>query len=236
MYSDPVRGLIARVCAISVLTVASSTYSQQVASEARDSDLSELTAQWWQWALSAPTSVNPLEDLTGGDCMVGQRDVVWFLAGFFNGSTVTRSCSVPQGSALFFPVVNAINFNTPNVCGQGSASISVRDLRAASAAFIDGTSNLSVSVDNEVVTALSRVKSAVFAVALPGDNVFNALCGGPGTVPANIYSPAVDDGVYVLLTPLKVGQHSLHIHAENQSQGFLEDITYILTVLPVADD
>jgi hypothetical protein len=211
----------------------SSTLAQQAASTASaETDLDELAAQWWQWALSIPTEVNPLEDTTGANCMVGQSDPVWFLAGFFNGSAATRSCSVPEGAALFLPVINAINFNTPNVCGQGSASISVKDLRAFSASFIAGASNLSVSVDSQPVTTLKHIKSIVFDVALPGDNVFNALCGGPGTVPANIYSPAVDDGIYVLLKPLKVGQHSLHFHAENVSQSFVEDITYVLTVVP----
>jgi len=209
-----------------------SAFAQQAVSKASsETDLSELTAQWWQWALSIPTSVNPLEDFNGAACMVGQRGPVWFLAGVFNGSSATRSCSVPEGATLFFPVINSINFNTPNVCGQGSAAISVKDLRSLSAAFIAGASQLSVSVDGQPVTALEPVKSIVFDVALPGDNVFNAPCGGPGTVPANIYSPAVDDGIYVLLKPLEGGQHRLRIHAENPSQGFVEDITYLLTVV-----
>ena len=34
-------------------------------------------------------------------------------------------------------------------------------------------------------------------------------------------------------TTLNVGSHSLHIHAENPSQGFTLDVTYNLTVVPV---
>lgn len=222
-------------CVFYVIALASiqSAFAQQAVSKASsETDLRELTAQWWQWALSIPTSVNPLEDFNGAACMVGQRGPVWFLAGVFNGSSATRSCAVPEGAALFFPVINSINFNTPNVCGQGPAAISVKDLRSFSATFIAGASELSVSVDSQPVTALEHIKSIVFDVALPGNNLFNALCGGPGTVPANIYSPAVDDGIYVLLKPLEGGQHRLRIHAENQSQGFVEDITYILTVVP----
>src|SRR5882672_533857 len=193
--------------------------------------LDVLAAQWWQWALSIPTTVNPLEDVNGANCMVGQRGLVWFLAGAFNGGTVTRTCSVPDQATLFFPVINSINFNTPNVCGQGAASISVSDLRAFSAGFISGGSKLSASVDSQPVSPLKHIKSVVFEVALPIDNVFNAPCGGPGTVPPNIYSPAVDEGMYVLLKPLKAGRHTIHIHAENSSQGFVEDITYDLTVV-----
>jgi hypothetical protein len=50
-------------------------------------------------------------------------------------------------------------------------------------------------------------------------------------VPAGVYSPSVDDGYYVLLKPLSVGNHTLHIHAE--STGFTLDVTYDLTVVPV---
>src|SRR5215831_15880144 len=32
--------------------------------------------------------------------------IVWFLAGPFVGA-VTRTCTLPQGTALFFPIVNA---------------------------------------------------------------------------------------------------------------------------------
>jgi hypothetical protein len=149
----------------------------------------DLSAQWWQWALSIPTSVNPQLDPTGANAVVGQHGKVWFLAGVFGGGpAVTRTCSVPEGTALFFPVINSVNFNAPEVCGQGSDNISVEDLRATSAAFVDVATNLSVTVDKVAIKNLRRVKSKVFAVALPEDNVFDSQCaslGGcqPGYIP-----------------------------------------------------
>jgi hypothetical protein len=77
----------------------------------------QLSAEWWQWALSIPTSENPQLDTTGGKCVVGQRGSVWFLAGIFGGGTTTRICSVPADKVLYFPVINSVNINTPNVCG-----------------------------------------------------------------------------------------------------------------------
>ena len=56
--------------------------------------LKALSAQWWQWVLSIPTPANPLTDVTGVNCMMGQRGDVWFLAGTFAGGTVSRRCSV----------------------------------------------------------------------------------------------------------------------------------------------
>jgi hypothetical protein len=75
-----------------------------------------------------------------------------------------------------------------------------------------------------------RIKSDVFATAVAADNIFNAPCGGPGTVPAGIYSRSIDDGYYVLLKPLSVGNHTLHIHAES---GFTLDVVHSLIVVPV---
>jgi len=193
----------------------------------------QLSAEWWQWALSIPTSVNPQTDLTGEDAVVGQHGSVWFLAGKFGGGTVTRTCSVPEGTQLFFPVTNQVEINTPNVCGQ-TGTLSVKELRASAAAFIDEATNLSVTVDGVPIKKLQRVRSQIFAVALPVDNIFNSPCGGPGTVPPGIYSPAVDDGFYVLLDPLPLGHHALHFHSENPSQNFMEDVTYNLTVVPVS--
>ena len=43
--------------------------------------LAKLTAEWWQWALSIPTVVNPQSDTTGQNAVVGQRGPIWFLAG-----------------------------------------------------------------------------------------------------------------------------------------------------------
>jgi hypothetical protein len=94
-----------------------------------------------------------------------------------------------------------------------------------------------VTVDGKTIKDLRRIKSEVFEVALPADNLFNAPCTGAGLgdVPAGIYSPAVDEGFYVLLAPLDIGKHALHFHAENPSQGVTQDVTYNLTVVPVLE-
>jgi hypothetical protein len=191
----------------------------------------QLSAEWWQWAGSIPTSVNPQVDTSGQNAFVGQHGPVWFLAGFFGGGTAARTCSVPEGAALYFPIINAVNINAPNVCGQSSEDLPVKDLRVLSAQFIDGATNLLVTLDGLAIKNLRRVKSKIFAIALPEDNVFDLPCADGG-VPAGIYSPAVDDGFYVLLERLPEGSHTLHFHAESGS--FTQDITYNLTVVAVS--
>lgn len=219
-----------------IFAVALGLLAQGSIAKAEDQDREHLSASWQQWALSIPTSVNPLLEQNGANCMVGQQGSTWFLAGTFGGGDATRSCSVPDDKSLFFPVINAVNINTPNVCGQGPANISVRDLRAASAAFINGATNLAIELDGRPIHNFQRLRSEVFAVALPEENVFDAPCQGAGlgNVPAGIFSPAVDDGLYVTLDPLRAGSHTLHIHAENPSQGFELDVTYTLNVIAVS--
>jgi hypothetical protein len=194
--------------------------------------LPELTAGWWQWALSIPASQNPQLDATGEKGVLGQRGAVWFLAGVFGGVTATRTCSVPEDKALFFPVINDVEINTPNVCGSGPSNVSVKTLRATSAANINGAANLSVTVDGIVVKNLRRVQSDVFEVALPADSVFVAPCY-PLPVPDGIYSPAVSDGYYVLLNPLRVGNHTIHFYGENPAGTPAQSVTYNLTVVKV---
>lgn len=63
-----------------------------------------------------------------------------------------------------------------------------------------------------------------------------AACAPFGGLPSGIYSPAVDDGIYVHLNPLAVGPHTLDIRAENPSQGFALDVTYNLTVVPIVEN
>ena len=198
----------------------------------------QLSAEWWQWALSIPTSENPLLDTTGEACMVGQRGTTWFLGGVFGVGETTRTCSVPEGTVLFFPIANSVFFDSPNVC-QGPESYPITVMRAAVAAFVDGVTNIVVEVDGKAIGNIQRVgRSLVYPIALPEENVFDAPCA-PDNVPAGIYSPTVDDGLYVRLNPLAVGNHTLHFHTENPGNpntpddDFFQDITYHLTVVPV---
>ena len=178
---------------------------------------SDWAAEWGQMMFSIPASENPITDDTGSKCVIGQRGPVWFLAGNFGGTT-TRSCSIPEQNALFFPI---INFTDINVANQ-----TAKELRAEVQPCIDSVTTLSVAVDGNFVQRLRErffVRSEVFDVTFPEDGFLD-----PGT-----YSPAIDDGFYVMLKPLSVGAHTLHF--TGVSAGcFSVDVTYNLTIVPVS--
>ena len=181
----------------------------------------EWSARWWQWALSIPAAVNPILDTTGANCAQGQVDDVWFLGGTFGG-TVTRSCTVPPGKPIFFPLINNIAF-------KPFGYETLLDLRSLAASFVDTVTVLQATIDGKAVQDLFkfRVRSSSFTVIAPPGGL---LPPGWTNVPGNT-DPLVSDGYWLLLSPLPAGQHVIHFHAET-SGGFVLDVTYNLTIGP----
>lgn len=191
----------------------------------------EWTAEWWQFIMSIPASVNPITDETGTRCVYGQRGPVWFIAGNFGGtaSPTTRNCAIPDGKVIFFPVLNLLDVNVPELSGVDQ---SANDLRTETAPCLDNTTQLVVEVDGKSLGTLgtSRVRSVVFEVTLPDGNLFGL---DPGT-----YSPAIDDGYYVMLKPLGVGQHRIHILGASSGcpllgGPFSSEATYNVSIVPI---
>jgi len=173
----------------------------------------EWSARWWQWALGQPADVNPVLDTDGEFCKQGQAGPVWFLAGTFGGDA-DRSCTVPTGKKLFFPLNNT-------VCIATEPGETAKEMRACAKKYADevDVGGLAAEVDGVPIQQLEayRAASPVFDVTLPADNVFG--------VPADIYGPAAADGYYLMLAPLSRGEHVIHFSAT----GFL-DVTYRITV------
>lgn len=161
------------------------------------SDYSALAARWWTWALSQPAPSNPLLDPTGARCANQQSGNTWYLAGTFGSGSVTRSCTVPAHTRLFFPVVNYVD------CEFASDAVPVKTVRAFSAFVQTGASNLSVVVDGQAVgpNVIEFEHSDAFSFYLPADNVFGV---GPG-----LLDPCADSGYYALLNSLQPGAHTV---------------------------
>jgi hypothetical protein len=203
---------------------------------------SEWSAEWEQWAYSLPYDHHPLFDTAG--CSTGQSGPVWFLGGKFcspevgncSPTSAVRSCTVPTGTALYFPVVVAgcLGIEADNDLCFGVSPASITAMRAALAHEMDQTTNLQVIVDGKSVKGNLktdfRVQSPVWTAVLPEDNLPQ---GNGETIPATPEGQTywgVDDGVYVMLQPLPRGAHTLRFMGTFPQADFSLDITYNLTV------
>jgi hypothetical protein len=202
----------------------------------------EWSAAFWQWDFSLPADHHPLTDTA--DVSAGQSGHVWFIGGTFttvqNGTTVTgvadRTVTIPSGTALFFPLVNAED-SLLEEAAAGNPGATVDDLRAAAQNLADHITGLFATVDGKDVLDLPayRAQSSAFTVGpLPENNLLGA--------PAGTTTTAVADGYYLMLKPLSVGEHTLHFGGSavfTQAQDgfdftFKLDITYHITVAPHA--
>lgn len=190
---------------------------------------SQRAADWWTWALTAPTSTNTATDITGANCAVGQRQTgPWYLAGaIFPQSPITRSCTVPEDRDLFFPVINLAYFAFLN----DPADTRTIDFVRAQVACETGSTG-TVTLDGKPLPKAARVheQSVVFSVQLPDANIFGLT---PELASGLVLSPSVDQGTYVLLHDLRKGHHTIHIQsALSPSCRFQQtnDVTYQLTV------
>lgn len=180
----------------------------------------EFSARWWQWLLSIPRPGNPNLDSSGANCAIGQVDDVWFLAGTFGG-TVVRSCVVPAGKPLFFPLINTIVFKP-----RGSETL--LDLRRQAGAFIDSVIELECTLDGIPCFADRshfRVRSPSFTVIAPANGL---VPPGNLSAPGNT-DPIVSDGYWLLLEPPAPGSHVIRFSAMTAG-GFSLDVTYNLMI------
>jgi len=149
-----------------------------------------------------------------------EKKRVVFLAA--TGGGVTIDVTIPPGTSLFFPVLNleCSVFEPDPFHGDNEA-----ELRACANGHIDHTSGLIAVIDGVPVQDLAayRVESPLFEFGpLPPDNVLGA--------PAGTTSPAVDAGVYLMLTPLRPGSHTIHVSGTFDEFNVTFDTTFNITV------
>jgi hypothetical protein len=197
----------------------------------------EWSAKWWQWVYSLPIDRHPLFDTA--DCSEGQTGKVWFLGGTYtlvgeNGvvkGTAERDCTIPVGTALFFPIMNA----ECNEIVDGSDDEDF--LRGCANDLADHIQELKLTIDDREaeVLGLYRAESPLFTIGpLPENNV-------PGAAPG-ITAPSVADGFYIMLSPLSRGDHDIHfegaavftLEEDGFDFRFELDIDYHISVEPLS--
>jgi len=184
----------------------------------------ELTAQWWQYALSVPTF---------DDCSLGSFGDTLFLAGTTGGSA-ERECTVSQGQSILIPITNCIGV-------KSEETDTAQSLASGCAELIDQLKNAKLRIDGTFVRNLKtdfRVQeSSFFTIVAADNNPFGAtsqdLCNAESC-------QAVSDGIWVLVPSdyFTVGEHTisfvgkLHGHTSDGKIDFATKVTYHLTVVP----
>jgi hypothetical protein len=188
------------------------------------SGYAELAADWLEWVLSIPAATNPLFDASGVNAAAGQSGKVWFLVGTVGGPA-QRAIAVPNGKALFFPIVNYFWVNAPELGDEPWSPAQETYVRGYLAGVVDTAYGLALEVDGQTVPNVHglRVAGAVGACMLPDDNIF-------GVPFEPVPHPCVADGYWVLLPPLSTGSHTIRFVGGIASQGFALDVTYQIVV------
>lgn len=166
------------------------------------------TVKWWEWALSFDISENPITDTSGKNCGLRQGGDVWFLSGAFGGSLI-RSCDIPKGKALFFPIYTELT--TRRDIEDPSSEL----FRRSNENFESRQAHL--TIDGKEIGSL-HIQSQLFEIA-PNEN--NVLGIKKGLV--------ISNGFWVLLPPPPNGTYTIKFDwGRNNKEG---EVTYNLRII-----
>jgi hypothetical protein len=175
----------------------------------------ELVSQWTNWLIAEPMATNPAFDPDGSFCDKNQRGHIWFLATTFGGMA-DRTCEVPAGKAIFISLGGVYVSFSPDYLGADPICSSLtgdleqircdvnNDIPLASdislKAIIDG-----VEV-NDLFAFRAQSQPGGFTLRVPDSSLLTDF-----GLPSGDRYPAVADGYFLLLEPLKPGTHTLTV-------------------------
>lgn len=172
----------------------------------------EWSRAWWQWAGSFDRGDSPVGDQSGALCGRKQDGPVWFLAGTYGTHRTVRTCTVPSGKYLFFPLINYVAMPRPD--GRSNCMT----VMSTAAGLTNDASALIVDLDGHRLPDPMAHRQAtrqcfdMGALAEPKVRVF----------------PSAANGYYVMLKPLNPGTHTLNFGGVLPSM--VQAVTYTLKV------
>lgn len=196
----------------------------------------EWLAKWWQWSLAFPVSDDP-ENGTAS-ISTDQSGDVWFLPAPLGGGTATRTGTVPEGTALFVPV---LTFEVDNTGCPTYTDLTVAQLTAELQGGWSTVTTTTCTIDGVAVAGLENPTNSAYLIQTPPfsykvapyDNVLanypdfvGETCIPDGTT----VNPTVAEGICVMIRPLSVGTHAIHIGAASPAFGLTYDVTFDITV------
>jgi hypothetical protein len=172
----------------------------------------ELSVLWWQWAASFEQNESPVADRTGALCANGQSGDVWFLAGTYGTKRTERTCRVPFGKTLFFPLINYVVM--PRESGSTNCASVTKDADRI-------TSNPSLLVLDLNGQKFSNLQSHRLATR----RCFDV---GALTKDKQRIFPSAGNGYYAAIRPLPKGTHTLEFGGVLPSM--VQAVSYTLIV------
>jgi hypothetical protein len=174
--------------------------------------------EWWQWALSMPSAINPILDNSGKSCSIGQRGNLWLLAGNTGGRTV-RECTLPAGTRALIPVHNTFCASDGQFTEQQCLDAVVADWNSFTfvEATLDGVPQ--VLIDQPAVPGESA-----FTFTVPRNGIFGLRSG--------LYRATLSAGRWAIVDLGPPGIHTLRARTSSTT-GFKADVTYRLSVAEV---
>jgi hypothetical protein len=178
----------------------------------------EWMVSWWKYALSLPAPQNPIPPGTGPDCVLQRvEDVVLVIT--IDSKSVPIHCEAPAGTMLFIPIVylECSTLEAAPFYGGNEA-----ELRACVQQFV--YQDLEASIDGVEVQNLSAFyisASPLYQFTVPENNILGASAGASGE--------SVALGVFLMLSPLSPGKHTIHTQAYIADWDFTVEKTVLLT-------
>jgi len=203
---------------------------------------SEWSAKWWQWTLEQST--NDLQLVSGGDPCSELGSRVRFLSGVYipgsGGISVqTNKVTIPENTPLFFPILSIWDDNS----GCPFSTNTAAELTATVVGEWSVVTVTTCTIDGVEVGGLENPTNTEYLTqAYPfsyttatQDNVLAGLFGVPCAPGGLTIYPAVANGVYLMVSPLWVGKHKIHIvgiAGPADAPYVKDDLTYEITVGP----
>ena len=198
------------------LLAASSALAQSTFLMAPDQQVAGLSQEdwsraWWQWAGSFSADESPVADRTGELCGGRQKGPVWFLAGTYGTQRTIRTCKVPAGKYLFFPLINYVVM-------PGERSTTCASVMADARRITSSAAALFLEVDGLVHKNLAGHRQAT------------KKCFDMGALTMERYRvfPSAANGYYAMIQPLPKGTHTLNFGGVLPSM--VQAVSYTLIV------
>ena len=183
----------------------------------------QLASEWTNWLTAEPIATNPAFDPDGRFCDLNQAGDVWFLASTFEG-VVDRTCTVPSSKAIFLSLGGVFLSFAPEFPAAGDPCLQMGT--AVERVRCDVNNDVPVapgisfraSLDGVGVKDLLAYRAQStpggFTLRVPNPSFLTDLGFAPGD-----RSPAVADGYFLFLKPLKPGVHTLSFRMINPDQS-----------------